>query len=42
MFVLLYEFLLMCNAFVFYLKKPDIFKKNYVDFDFKSLMFIYI
>ena len=27
-FVLLYHFLLMCNAFVFDLKKQDIFKKK--------------
>ena len=32
----------MCNAFVFYLKKQDIFlKKSCVDFDFISLVFSY-
>ena len=42
--MLLYHFLLMCNAFTFDLKKQDIFffKKNYVDFDFISLIHSYV
>ena len=42
MFVLLYKFLLMCNAFVFYLKKQDIKKRSCVDFDFISLIHYYV
>ena len=42
-FVLLYHFLIMCTAFVFDLKKQDIFLvKNYVDFDFISLIHSYV
>ena len=50
-FVLLYKFLLMCNAFVFLLKKQDtffffFFKKSCFDFDFiyfiHSYVYIYI
>ena len=41
-FVLLYKFLLMCNAFVVYLKKQYIFLKSHVDFDFKSLIYSYV
>ena len=41
MFVLLYNFLLMGNAFVFYQKKQDIFL-SFVDFDFILLIHSYV
>ena len=41
-FVLLYKFVLMCNAFVFYLKKQDMFLKSCVDFDFISHIHSYV
>ena len=45
-FVFLHNFLLMCNAFVFYLKKQDIFKKKtmfiLILYHLFILMFIYI
>ena len=40
---LLYKFLFMSNAFVFCLKKQDIFfRKSCVDFDFISLIHSYV
>ena len=42
-FVLLYTFLFMCNAFVFCLKKQDIFfRKSCFDFNFISLIHSYV
>ena len=39
----LYNFLFMCNAFVFHLKKQDIFFRNScVDFNFISLIHSYV
>ena len=41
-FVLLYNFLFMCNAFVFCLKKQDIFsRKSCVDLNFIALIHFY-
>ena len=43
MFVLLYNFLFMYNAFDFCLKKQDIFfRKSFVDFNFISLIHSYV
>ena len=41
-FVLLYNFIVMCNAFVFCLKKQDNFRKSCVDFNFISLIHSYV
>ena len=43
-FVLLYKLLLLCNVFVFYMKKQDFFlkKKSCVDFHFISLIHSYV
>ena len=41
--MLLYKFLLLCNAFVFCLKKQNIFfRKSCVDFNFISLIHSYV
>ena len=41
--LLIYNFLFMCNAFVFCLKKQDIFlEKSCVDLDFISLIHSYV